>query len=173
MNTMAIAIPSCAGTNDADLTAARRILLDIHERLENLSCDLISLIRALDWLPGAVSELAAELLDDAQGDEPDADAASWEAPRTAYLLTAALADGDQAEAGALWKPLNNHGQADLLLALAAQLTVNLRAAFSAAGTGAGRYALAGMLARMNVEVATARRIPQKIFAETCRNNADR
>jgi hypothetical protein len=170
MDRTVIAVASCAGSNDADVTAAKRLLLDLRERLDNVTFGLVSLAKAFDWLPGSVSELAAELLDEARGGEPHADAI-WEAPRTAYLLTAAVADGNQAEADALWKSLDKPAQADVLLALAAQLKVNLRTAFSAAGTDAGRYALAGALARMSVDASTAQRIPQNVFAEMCRNTA--
>lgn len=173
MDRTAIAVASCASSTDADVEAAQRLLLDMRERLDTVTCDLVSLVRALDWPPGAVSELAAELLDDALGGEPQIDAPVWEAPATAYLLTAAVADGDQAEADALWKPLDTSAQADLLLALAAQLKVNLRTAFSAAGTDADRYALAGALAKMSVDTGIARRIPQNVFAERCRNTAGR
>jgi hypothetical protein len=103
--------------------------------------------------------------------EPDTAGPVWEIPGTAYLLTAAIADGDHAQADALWKPLDRIDQADLLGALAAQLTCNLRTAFSVAGTDDDRYALAGVLAGMNVEAGRALRIPQERFAEMCRNTA--
>ena len=80
----------------------------------------------------------------------------WEIPGTAYLLTAAIADGDQARADALWKPLDMAAQVDLLQVLAVQHQCDLRTAFSVAGTDDDRYALACVLAGMNVEVASAR-----------------
>jgi hypothetical protein len=163
-----------AAGNDADVAAAKRMLLDIRERLDSVTCDVISLVKAMDWIPGAVSELAAELLDDEQYAESLAGTPIWEAPRTANLLTAAVADGDQAEAEALWKPLDVSAQGGLLLALAAQLKVNLRQAFSATGTGStSRYAIAGALAKMNVDAAAVQHIPQSIFAEMCRKTAGR
>lgn len=166
------AIPT-AGSKDIDRMAARRILLDVRERLDHVTCDVVSLIKALDWLPGAIRELAADLLDDVQYAESPVDAPIWEAPRTAYLLTAAVADGDQADAQALWKPLDASGQTDLLLALGAQLKFNLRQAFSAAGTStSARYAIAGALARMSVDLAAMQRIPRSVFAEMCRKAAD-
>ncbi|HLK01957.1 MAG TPA: hypothetical protein VKU39_18905 [Streptosporangiaceae bacterium] len=143
--------------NDADLIAARRLLDQIRESLENITCDLISTRRALGGLPGAISELAAELLDDTS-DSPHTP--EWEAPRTAYLLTAAVADGDNAEAEALWKLLDKSGQADLLLALAAQLKVNLLTALSATGTDTGRYAMARALAEVNADVSARARHPE-------------
>jgi len=173
MDRTGIAVASRADSNDPDVTAAKRLLLDLRERLDNVTFDLVCLARAFDWLPGAVSELAAELLDDSPGSEPYIDAPIWEAPITAHLLTAAVAEGDQAEADALWKSLDEPAQSDLLLVLAAQLKVNLRTAFSAAGTEAGRYALVGALAKMSVDIGAAQSIPQNVFAETCRNTAGR
>ena len=56
--------------NGDDRAAARRLLWNMRQRLENLQCDLISLYRALDGPPGAVSVLAAELLDEDQDRVP-------------------------------------------------------------------------------------------------------
>jgi len=53
-----------------DRAAARRLLWTMRERLENLQCDLVSFYRALDGPPGAVSVLAAELLDEDQDRVP-------------------------------------------------------------------------------------------------------
>lgn len=44
----------------------------------------------------------------------------WSAPRTAYLMTAARAEGDMAECDVLWKGLSYQERAELVLALAAQ-----------------------------------------------------
>jgi len=103
--------------------------------------------------------------------EPDAAGPVWEIPGTAYLLTAAIADGDHARADALWKPLDKADQLDLLQVLAAQHQCGLRTAFSVAGTDDDRYALVCMLASMNVDVGSAQRIPRDAFAEICRNTA--
>jgi hypothetical protein len=84
-----------------------------------------------------------------------------------------VADSDHAEADALWKPLDKTAQADLLLALAAQLKVNLLSALSAAGTDSGRYALARVLATASMGVSTAQHTPLNVFAQTCRNIAGR
>jgi hypothetical protein len=58
--------------NGDDRAAAKRLLWNMRERLENLQCDLISLGRALDGPPGVVSVLAAELLDEDQDLAPGA-----------------------------------------------------------------------------------------------------
>jgi hypothetical protein len=171
MDRTAIPVAS-SGSYDADVTAAKRLLLDVRERIENATGDLISLVNAFDWMPGAVGALAAELLSDPQAGDLDT-LSAWEAPATAYLFTAAIADGDQAEADAVWKPLDKPAQADVMLALAAQLKVNMRAAFSGAGTSDGRFAVAGALAKMNVDAATVRCISVSTFAEMCRNTAHR
>lgn len=57
--------------------------------------------------------------------------APWQAPRTAYLLTAAAADRDQQAADRLWDALGEAEQAGVLAALGAQC----RAALLAATTG--------------------------------------
>jgi hypothetical protein len=44
----------------------------------------------------------------------------WQAPRTAYLFTAAVAAADKAAADALWDALDHAAQTDTLTALAAQ-----------------------------------------------------
>jgi hypothetical protein len=44
----------------------------------------------------------------------------WPAPRIAYQMTAALAEGDTESAGQLWRELDDRGRADVLLALGAQ-----------------------------------------------------
>lgn len=49
----------------------------------------------------------------------------WEAPRTAYLLTAALAESDKGACGALWDGLDEAGQAGVLAALGAQARLTL------------------------------------------------
>jgi hypothetical protein len=171
MDRTAIPVASRA-CNDADVTAARRLLRDMRERLETVTYDLINFTDDFDF-PGAISERATEMLGDGWDGESQADAPIWEMPCTAYLLTAAVADGDEAEADALWKALDKAAQTDLLQVLTAQLKCNLRTAFSAAGTEADRKALAGALARMSVNAGTAQRIPQNVFAEMCRNTAGR
>jgi hypothetical protein len=172
MDTTTIADVLGVSRNDADLIAAGRLFQHIRERLDTVTCDLISIWRAFGQ-PGAISELAAELLDGTGDSTSDAQAPIWEAPRTAYLLTAAVADNDHAEADALWKPLDKPAQAELLLALAAQLKVKLGAALSAAGTSSGRNALAWALAKMSVDASTAQNIPRNVFAQVCRNIASR
>jgi hypothetical protein len=57
--------------NGDDRAAAKRLLWNMRERLENLQCDLISLYRVLDGPPGAVSALADEVLGEDQ--DPVAD----------------------------------------------------------------------------------------------------
>lgn len=52
----------------------------------------------------------------------------WQAPRTAYLLTAATAEGNETAGDALWDRLDDAGQADVLAALGAQLRNILRTA---------------------------------------------
>jgi hypothetical protein len=52
--------------NDDDPAAAKRLLDNIRERLDNLGFDLARLGRAIDGPPGAVSALAVELLDEDQ-----------------------------------------------------------------------------------------------------------
>ena len=56
--------------NGDDQAAAKRLLADIRERLDNLGFDLARLGRALDGPPGTVSALAAELLDEGQDPVP-------------------------------------------------------------------------------------------------------
>jgi hypothetical protein len=47
-----------------DRDAARRLLADLRERLENVTATVISLARALDGPAGAVAEVAFYALDD-------------------------------------------------------------------------------------------------------------
>src|ERR1700677_1354012 len=96
--------------------------------------------------------------------DPDTAGPVWEIPGTAYLLTAAIADGDRARADALWKPLDKADQIDLLQVLAAQHQCGLRTAFSVAGTDDDSYALACMLAGMNVGVGSAQCLPRAASA---------
>jgi hypothetical protein len=49
----------------------------------------------------------------------------WEAPLTAALLTAAMADGDQAAQDAIWKDLDRDGRAGLVWSLGAQCRYSL------------------------------------------------
>ena len=125
------------------------------------------------WL-GSIESWAGSRRRTAISAVPDPAGTRWEIPATAYLLTAAVADGDHARAAALWKPLDKPAQADMLWVLAAQLQCDLRAAISfAAGAGGDRYALAMVLAGVSVEISTARHIGADVFAETCRSIAGR
>jgi hypothetical protein len=45
---------------------------------------------------------------------------TWQAPHTAYLLTAACADNDAAAGSAIWKGLDRQGQREVLDALSGQ-----------------------------------------------------
>lgn len=58
------------------------------------------------------------------------------APRTAYELAAAVADGDDAEIGRIWDSLDGPGRARLLGALGAQARNTAYAAGEASGTTA-------------------------------------
>jgi hypothetical protein len=115
---------------------------------------------------GLVESWAANRRRVATSGEPDTAGPVWEIPGIGYLLTAAIADGDTARADALWKALDKADQVDLLWVLAAQLQCALRTAFSVAGGDDDRYALAYVLAGMNVEAGTACRTR---FAEMCRD----
>ena len=181
MDQTTIGSTSATGNGMTGSTPVLSILLYFRERLDTITADVVTLMRGISGTDfEAISELEAEIRDaygwpDLNGaHEADPDASHvippiWEAPRTAYLLTAAIADGDQAEADALWKPLDRNAQTDLLLALAAQLTHHLRMAL--ADTGADRYSLAGALARLSVDAAIARRLPRDVFAGMCRETA--
>jgi hypothetical protein len=173
MDTTTIADVLSVSRTDANLMATRQLFQHLRECLNNVTGDLVSIWRTLEEMPGAISELAAQLLGDAGDSASHVNEPIWEAPRTAYLLTAAIADSDHAEADAFWKPLDKPGQADLLLALAAQLKANLLTVLSATGTDSGRYALAWALATMSADVSAAHGIPRDVFAQTCRNIAGR
>jgi hypothetical protein len=65
----------------------------------------------------------------------------WQAPRTAYLLTAAVAAGDEAAADALWNGLDDDAtEADVLTALGAQarLAAQQRGTRAAGGFSGGK-----------------------------------
>lgn len=74
----------------------------------------------------------------------------WQAPRTAYLLTAATAENDGEGGDAIWAALDDRGQADVLTALGAQARLAIRDALAQLGeTSLGNM---GSLARVGMEI---------------------
>jgi hypothetical protein len=69
----------------ADVDAAKRLLCDMRERLENVTGLMASLMRALDGPPGAVAELADFWFAPAEGIAPVS--LSAQGPKTRCLVT--------------------------------------------------------------------------------------
>jgi len=63
VNEIAACDTTHADSRNIDAVAAKRLLFDMRERLENFTCELRNLYVAMDGPPGTVSALAAELLD--------------------------------------------------------------------------------------------------------------
>lgn len=125
----------------------------------------------------------------------------WQAPRTAYLLTAATADNDAGAAQAIWDALDPDARDGVLAALAAQARLNVQMTLAELGaaTAAGAGEEVGLacretwqafaalpppgqiprdrhwatwLATLSVKMAAARGLPAGVFARLCRNTAD-
>jgi hypothetical protein len=72
----------------------------------------------------------------------------WQAPRTAYLLTAHVALREKPEAEKLWSSLDKLVQGDVLLALGAQCRLNMQAAMRVRGKHVGDMTLASTAQRL-------------------------